>query len=109
IRTCRDFLKATIAEMPKLRAIVTLGRISHETTLAALEEKRSASPFGHGRIYSLGRVALFSSYHCSRYNTNTGVLTPDMFRSVFAAVRRYLDARSQAATTAALSSGGNTG
>jgi uracil-DNA glycosylase family 4 len=94
IRTCRDFLKATIAEMPNLRAIVTLGRISHDTTLAALEAKRSASPFTHGGSYSLNGLRLFASYHCSRYNTNTGVLTPDMFRGVFKAVRGYLDTKS---------------
>ena len=41
---------------------------------------------------SVGEFALFDSYHCSRYNTNTGVLTPEMFRAVFAAVRGYLDA-----------------
>jgi uracil-DNA glycosylase family 4 len=94
IRTCRDFLKATMAEMPKLRALVTLGRIAHDTTLAALEAKRSAAPFGHGGRYAVGPLALFSSYHCSRYNTNTGVLTPEMFRGVFAAVRAYLARRS---------------
>ena len=94
IRTCRDFLQATIAEMPKLAALVTLGRISHDTTLTALGAKRSASPFRHGGHYPLERLTLFSSYHCSRYNTNTGVLTPDMFRSVFAAVRGYLDSKS---------------
>jgi uracil-DNA glycosylase len=94
IRTCRGFLQATIAEMPKLRALVTLGRISHDTTLAALEAKRSASPFRHGGSYEVDRFALFASYHCSRYNTNTGVLTPDMFRAVFKAARAYLDKRS---------------
>jgi uracil-DNA glycosylase family 4 len=94
IRTCRDFLRATIAEMPNLRAIVTLGRISHDTTLAALDAKRSASPFGHGATYSLNGPRLFASYHCSRYNTNPGVLTPDMFRAVFADVRGYLDSKS---------------
>jgi uracil-DNA glycosylase family 4 len=94
IRTCRDFLKATIAEMANLRALVTLGRISHDTTLAALEARRSASPFRHGASYSVGPLALFSSYHCSRYNTNTGVLTPVMFRAVFAAARTYLDSKS---------------
>jgi len=94
IRSCRDFLKSTIAEMPKLRALVTLGRISHDTTLAALQAKRSASPFAHGGTYSIDRFALFASYHCSRYNTNTGVLTPDMFRAVFKAARAYLDKRS---------------
>lgn len=91
INTCRNFLTWTIAEMKKLRAIVTLGRIAHESTVKALDGKRSALAFGHGRKYSIGALAIFSSYHCSRYNTNTGVLTPGMFRAVFAAVRSYLD------------------
>jgi len=75
----------------------------------ALRQRIAATPFGHGAEHSFERVRLFDSYHCSRYNTNTGVLTPEMFRSVFAAVRDYLDARSQATTSAALASGGNTG
>jgi len=91
INTCRDFLTPTIAEMKKLKAIVVLGRIAHETTVKALAGKRSAAPFSHGGTATLGKFALFSSYHCSRYNTNTGVLTPKMFRAVFAAVRRHLD------------------
>jgi uracil-DNA glycosylase len=92
ITTCRDYLVATMAEMASLRAIVVLGRIAHETFIAAQKAKRSAYPFGHGRRHILGEVTLFDSYHCSRYNTNTGVLTPQMFRDVFAAVRKYLDA-----------------
>jgi uracil-DNA glycosylase family 4 len=91
INTCRDYLTPTIAEMPKLRAIVVLGRIAHETMVKALGAKRSAAVFSHGATVELGPLALFSSYHCSRYNTNTGVLTPEMFRAVFAAVRAYLD------------------
>ena len=91
ITTCRDFLKPTIAEMKKLRAIVVLGRIAHETTVVAFEQKKSAYPFKHGGLHKIGSVALFSSYHCSRYNTNTGVLTPKMFRAVFKSVRNYLD------------------
>jgi uracil-DNA glycosylase family 4 len=91
INTCRDYLSPTIAEMPKLRAIVALGRIAHETVVKALGGKRSAAPFSHGGTATLGKIALFSSYHCSRYNTNTRVLTPEMFRAVFAAVRRHLD------------------
>jgi len=91
ITTCRRYLNAAIAEMPKLRAIVVLGRIAHDSTVTALGVKRSAAPFGHGRKADVDSVALFSSYHCSRYNTNTGVLTPEMFRNVFAAVRDYLD------------------
>jgi uracil-DNA glycosylase family 4 len=92
IATCRDFLKATIAEMNNLRAVLALGRIAHDSVLTTLGVKRSAAPFKHGGKFVLDGLTLFSSYHCSRYNTNTGVLTPKMFRAVFAAVRNYLDA-----------------
>lgn len=90
IKTCRRFLASVISEMPKLRAVVTLGRIAHESTVAALGERRSAVPFGHGATGDIGPIRLFASYHCSRYNTNTGVLTPAMFEAVFAAVRTHL-------------------
>jgi uracil-DNA glycosylase len=92
IATCRDFLAQRIVAMPKLRAIVMLGRISHDSTVRALGRKLSAAPFAHGARHTVGDLALFDSYHCSRYNTNTGVLTTDMFRKVFASVRAYLDA-----------------
>ena len=91
IATCRTFLRAAIEEMPKLRIIVALGRIAHDSVLAALNAKRSQAAFGHGAVHTLGTLALCDSYHCSRYNTNTGVLTPEMFRTVFADVRRRLD------------------
>ena len=90
IRTCRRFLSAAIAEMPTLKAIVTLGKIAHDSTLAALGQKASRLKFGHGVSDEIGSVRLFASYHCSRYNTNTGVLTPQMFRAVFSAVRDSL-------------------
>jgi uracil-DNA glycosylase len=93
ITTCRDFLVATIQEMTGLRAIVVLGRIAHETFIAAQKAKRSAYPFGHGCKHALGEITVFDSYHCSRYNTNTGVLTPDMFRDVFRQVRAHLGAQ----------------
>ncbi len=92
IATCRDFLKATISEMTRLRAILALGRIAHDSVLTTLAIKKSAAPFMHGGKNLLGTLTLFSSYHCSRYNTNTGVLTPEMFRGVFANIRAYLDA-----------------
>jgi uracil-DNA glycosylase family 4 len=92
INTCRQFLSATIATMPKIRAIVALGRIAHESTLKALGIRNAAAPFGHGAIHEAGAFRLHDSYHCSRYNTNTRVLTPDMFRSVFAKVRADLNA-----------------
>jgi uracil-DNA glycosylase family 4 len=91
IATCRGFLLPAIKEMPNLRAIVTLGRIAHDSTVTALGVKRSAAAFGHGACHDIGALKIFSSYHCSRYNTNTGVLTPAMFHQVFANARAYLD------------------
>jgi uracil-DNA glycosylase family 4 len=93
IRTCRSFLSATMASMPRLEAIVALGRIAHDSTVAAMGLRLKAAPFAHGAVHApADGPRLHDSYHCSRYNTNTGVLTPDMFRAVFAEVRRRLDA-----------------
>ena len=94
IATCRSFLVATIAEMKNLAAIVALGRIAHDSVVVALGAKKSAAAFGHGYQTAIGGLTLFSSYHCSRYNTNTGVLTAEMFRDVFVAIRAYLDVKS---------------
>jgi uracil-DNA glycosylase family 4 len=107
IRQCRAFLNATIAGMPNLAALVLLGRIAHDSTVAALGGRLAAMPFAHGAQHAAGGLTLFDSYHCSRYNTNTGVLTTDMFRGVFAAVRRHLDARSQPTTAAPSPGRGN--
>jgi len=90
INTCRQFLIARIHEMPRLRAIVALGRIAHDSTVKALGLSASGAPFAHGAAHEAGKFTLYDSYHCSRYNTNTGVLTPDMFRSVFMQVRSDL-------------------
>ncbi|MGY3609534.1 MULTISPECIES: uracil-DNA glycosylase [unclassified Bradyrhizobium] len=90
INTCRKFLAATIATMPRLRAIVLLGRIAHESTVKALGLRNAAAPFAHAAVHEAGNIRLYDSYHCSRYNTNTGVLTPKMFRDVFAQVRKDL-------------------
>jgi uracil-DNA glycosylase family 4 len=92
ISTCRQFLIATMATMPRLRAIVALGRVAHETTVKALGLRSASAPFSHGAVHQAGELKLYDSYHCSRYNTNTRVLTPDMFRSVFARARAELDA-----------------
>ena len=82
IVTCRQFLVATIkAHEPE--AFLALGRIAHDTLLSALGERRASFPFGHGNEHKLSSGAtLFDSYHCSRYNTNTGVLTEAMFEDV---------------------------
>jgi uracil-DNA glycosylase family 4 len=96
IKTCRPFLDETIAAAKTLAAIVALGRIAHDSVVQALGRKRSELPFAHGREHVLENfgasgLSLFDSYHCSRYNTNTGVLTAEMFQSVFARVRVRLD------------------
>ncbi len=85
IATCRRFLEATIAQMVNLEAIVTLGTIAHQSTVRALGARVSAFPFAHGARQEIGGLTLFPSYHCSRYNTNTGRLTTEMFVDVFAA------------------------
>lgn len=90
IATCRQFLAAQIAALPKLRAVVTLGRIAHDSTLRALGARPSALPFAHGATGTVAGLGIFASYHCSRYNTNTGRLTPAMFEAVFAEVRAAL-------------------
>ncbi|MBM3523614.1 MAG: uracil-DNA glycosylase [Alphaproteobacteria bacterium] len=92
IRACRPFLAAEIAAMRRLRIIVALGRVAHDAVVATLGAKPRAHPFAHGAQHQLagGRV-LADSFHCSRYNTNTGKLTPAMFDAVFAAVRAALD------------------
>jgi len=91
INQCRQFLAATIATMPRLRAIVALGRISHDTLLKVFGLRAAAAPFGHGAVHQASELKLYDSYHCSRYNTNTGVLTTEMFHQVFAKVRAELD------------------
>ncbi|MBC8131094.1 MAG: uracil-DNA glycosylase [Rhizobiaceae bacterium] len=90
INTCRRFLTSAVETFENRVAIVTLGRIAHDSTLRALGVKLSAAPFSHGGIHSVAGIRIASSYHCSRYNTNTGRLTEEMFRNVFAGVAAYL-------------------
>ena len=91
-QACRPFLSDEIAAMTGLRAIVSLGSVSHANVLSTLGLKRSAFKFVHGASYKLeSGLTLFDSYHCSRYNTNTGRLTTEMFETVFQAVRQFID------------------
>ena len=97
IRTCQPFLRAEIEALPRLRAILALGAIAHGSILQSLGFKKSAYAFGHGTIHELkgGQIdrglLLADSYHCSRYNTNTGRLTTAMFESVFTTLLPRLD------------------
>ena len=92
---CRPYLTSRIAAMSQLRAILCLGKISHDNTLCALGLPLKTATFGHAATADLdgpgGPVRLFDSYHCSRYNTNTGRLTQAMFDGVFADIRAFLD------------------
>jgi uracil-DNA glycosylase family 4 len=93
IRACRAFLTAELAAMPRLAAIMALGAVAHSSAIAALGERQSAWPFAHGTLHRLPNgLIVADSYHCSRYNTNTGRLTTEMFEAVVAALRRHLDA-----------------
>ena len=91
-KNCRGFLQARIDALPNLKVIVALGLIAHKNVLSVLEQKQSAFKFGHGAQHTVGEnLTLFDSYHCSRYNTNTGRLTEAMFHDVFRAVRHHID------------------
>ena len=92
IATCRAFLSATLGAMPQLKVVLALGRIAHESVLKALDVPARLHPFAHNARHTLGGITLHDSYHCSRYNTNTGRLTTPMFEAVFAAIRRDLAA-----------------
>jgi uracil-DNA glycosylase family 4 len=84
IAACRPFLAARISGLPRLRAVLALGRIAHEQVLAALGVRKASAPFAHSARHRISpALELFDSYHCSRYNTNTGRLTADMFDAVF--------------------------
>jgi uracil-DNA glycosylase len=92
IAACNRFLQVEIKRLQGLKAVLALGAVAHQAVLAALGERRSAFPFSHGAMHELANgLVLADSYHCSRYNTNTGKLTPAMFEAVFAAVRETLD------------------
>ena len=87
IATCRKFLAAEIAAMPNLRAILALGGIAHNSLVSTLALKKKDHGFAHGARHQTGALTILASYHCSRYNTNTGVLTEAMFDSVVAAAK----------------------
>lgn len=103
IAACRPYFAATLASMERLTAIVALGKIAHDQILKTLGIPLVRMKFAHGAVHDLAPYAerdwgnlsgtrLYDSYHCSRYNTNTGVLTAEMFRAVFRAIARDIAA-----------------
>jgi uracil-DNA glycosylase family 4 len=95
--TCRPFLAARIAALPRLKIIVTLGGVARRNVLKALGLKATACETGHGAEMAAGPYRLINSYHCSRLNTNTGRLTPEMFSAIFARARELLEDQSTSA------------
>jgi uracil-DNA glycosylase family 4 len=89
--SCRPFLEARIAALPRLKAIITLGDVSRRNVLRALGLKAAHAPGGHGVEFEAGPYVVINSYHCSRLNTNTGRLTAAMFEAVFARARAIID------------------
>ena len=84
IKTCRQFLKSELETLPNVKVILALGKIAHDSVCDTLGARKALHPFKHGVAYDIGKFKLISSYHCSRYNTNTGVLTTKMFEDVVA-------------------------
>ena len=82
IKTCRQFLKSELESLPNVKVILALGKIAHDSVCDTLGARKALHPFKHGVAYDIGKFKLISSYHCSRYNTNTGVLTTKMFEDV---------------------------
>ena len=91
INTCRQFLTPAFTGYPALKVVLTLGSIGHQSTVKALGARISAHPFKHNVATEIAGLTVISSYHCSRYNTNTGVLTEQMFDDVFVSVKRVLE------------------
>ena len=92
INQCRPFLQARIEGLSQVKVLLCLGKISHDSTVRALGLRLKDHPFGHGSEYQIGNLTLLSSYHCSRYNTNTRRLTEEMFESVFARAKDLIEA-----------------
>jgi uracil-DNA glycosylase family 4 len=92
IKTCRQFLISELETLPRVNTILALGKIAHDSVLKTLDARIAAHPFKHGAIYNIGKFQLISSYHCSRYNTNTGVLTTEMFETVVAKAKKLSQA-----------------
>ena len=97
VRQCNAYLRAELAALAPSAAILALGAIAHQAVLMALGLRRSDYPFGHAAIHELpGGRALFDSYHCSRYNTQTRRLTEAMFFEVFERIGEHLSTRAVA-------------
>lgn len=88
-KNCRPYLIEQIEKLPKIRVILALGLVAHNAILSTFNEKKSAFKFAHNKAHILSNgLIMIDSYHCSRYNTNTGRLTTEMFEDVFKKINR---------------------
>ena len=94
VNNCRPYLVKTLGRFNNLKVLMTLGKIAHDTTARTLGIKVASVPFGHNRAHKMGKFQVFSSYHCSRYNTNTGRLTERMFEDVFDNISEFINTNS---------------
>ena len=92
INECNDYLKAELDQSASGSVILALGGIAHRAIVKTQGLRQADFKFAHGALHELGEAHLLDSYHCSRYNTNTGRLTESMFEAVFAQARKLLDA-----------------
>ena len=91
VNECLSYLKKTIKDLPNLKVVLSLGSVSHRSVLKAFGKRLADFPFGHGKVHRLADgLYLVDSYHCSRYNTNTGVLTTQMFEDVFEEIQKII-------------------
>jgi uracil-DNA glycosylase len=97
---CNPFLAAELRTLPEGAVVLALGTLAHNAVLRALGLKVAAHRFGHGAEHDLGGLTLLDSYHCSRYNTQTRRLTPEMFRAVFGRIRQLILQEAGAGLTA---------
>jgi uracil-DNA glycosylase family 4 len=94
INTCNDFLAAELRRLPPAAVVMALGGIAHRAIIKAMGLRQVEFKFGHAALHDLGAFQVLDSYHCSRYNTNTGRLTEPMFDAIFAQAREMLDKQS---------------
>ena len=91
INTCNTYLANELATLPSNAIVLALGGIAHRAVIKARQLRQADYKFAHAAVHELPGFTLLDSYHCSRYNTNTGRLTPAMFRAVFRKARELLD------------------
>lgn len=92
IKNCGNYLTQEIANMPNLKVILTLGAVAHNAVLGVLKYKKSQFKFAHGKVHDLNNhnIIMLNSYHTSRYNINTGVLTYEMFDEIINQLKNIL-------------------